>query len=255
MEECEDAFDYSLASGRFAIADGATESSFSDRWATALVRQYQSEPPFGNPPSVEAMAKWMLPLQKAWHASVDWAALPWFAEEKAQRGAFAAFLGLEFRGIGTMIRRRNARLQPQDEVMWNAFAVGDCCLFQVRDNSLLCAFPLEKSSLFDSRPILLASNQLNNTSALNDIRAIEGTARVGDIFFLASDALSKWLLAQNEAGEPPWDFIQAVRQPQLFEEFIQSQRKNRSMRNDDVTLLILDCVAGGPPPARKSKPD
>ena len=38
-DEYEDAVAFSLPDQRFAIADGATESSFSDRWAQSLVKE------------------------------------------------------------------------------------------------------------------------------------------------------------------------------------------------------------------------
>ena len=89
-EEYEDAFAASVENRRFGVADGATESSFADIWAQALVEAFTQSPPNG----IE-FDDWLKPLQEAWHKNVSWDRLPWFAEEKAKSGAFATLLGLE----------------------------------------------------------------------------------------------------------------------------------------------------------------
>lgn len=240
MEECEDAFQYSIENGRYAIADGATESAFSDRWAQSLVKQFVADPPFGLPPSEDALQIWLLPLQEEWHAGINWAALPWYAEEKAKKGGFAALVGVEFGGSETIWQRVFSRSMPTDELIWHAFAIGDSCLFQARDNQLLCTFPLDKAEQFNSRPILVATNMINNSSALKDIRGAEGTCRAGDCFFLATDALAKWILSQHEAGKAPWPTLLGLRTENDFAEFVNVQRQNQSLKNDDTTLVIME---------------
>ena len=75
---------------RFAVADGATETSFAGLWARRLVRAYGS--------GCFAGRNWQNQLrreQAAWYAEVLQKPLPWYAEEKVHSGAFAALLGLE----------------------------------------------------------------------------------------------------------------------------------------------------------------
>ena len=72
-----------------AVADGATETSFSGQWARQLVRA------FGNGDLAER--DWTAQLakeQSRWLHTVQRKPLPWYAEEKARSGAFAALLGL-----------------------------------------------------------------------------------------------------------------------------------------------------------------
>ncbi len=239
LEEYEDALEFALEQNRFAIADGATESSYSDRWARSLVKQYILDPPFGIPPSEDALQLWLLPQQEEWRAGINWETLPWFAEEKAKSGAFAAFLGLEFASAGTLWQRILAKAMPGEELVWNAFAVGDCCLFQVRRDDLLVAFPLDKSEQFSSRPFLLASNPINNQSALKEMKHLDGHCRPGDRFFLASDALAKWMLAQTEAGTPPWTTLEALQTEEEFTTLVDGLRASGALRNDDTTLAVL----------------
>jgi len=239
IDECEDAFEYSVEQLRFAVADGATESSFADRWATSLVKQYITDPPFGSPPSDDSLQLWLLPLQQEWHQGINWANLPWYCQEKAERGAYAALVTLEFCDHGTLWQKIVGKGLQGEEMMWNAFAVGDSNLFQVRDDSLVGSFPLEKSEQFNSRPILLASNASNNDSALKDIRSATGGCKTGDLFFLATDALSKWFLAGCEAGEKPWQALLSLRSEEEFAAFVAKIRKEQGVRNDDTTMVMV----------------
>jgi hypothetical protein len=239
LDECEDAFDYSVDSQRYAIADGATESSFSDRWAQSLVKTYIVDPPFGMPPGEDAMLIWLLPLQVEWHSGINWAALPWYCQEKAERGAYAAFVGLEFGAHGSIWEKIVGRTLQGEEMVWQAFAVGDSCLFQVRDGSLIASFPIQKSDDFTSRPILLASDETNNLSALKDIQSASGGVKPGDRFFLATDALAKWFLSRLEAGEKPWETLLEQQTEAQFAALVEQLRKTQNLRNDDTTLVII----------------
>src|SRR5439155_1590574 len=77
---------------RFAIADGATEASFSKLWARMLVRAFGRRV-INFPLTTAALA----PLRELWAASVHKKTLPWYAEEKAASGAFSALVGLELK--------------------------------------------------------------------------------------------------------------------------------------------------------------
>src|SRR5262245_58112070 len=94
-EEYEDAcwpqepvIDREAARFRCAIADGATETSFSGLWANQLVREYCRQT------SVKQFVGSLPRLRQEWQWQVSAKPLPWYAEEKARSGAFAAFLGL-----------------------------------------------------------------------------------------------------------------------------------------------------------------
>lgn len=239
LDECEDAFDYSVESQRYAIADGATESSFSDRWAKSLVKTYVVDPPFGMPPSEDAMQIWLLPQQAEWRSGINWATLPWYCQEKAERGAYAAFVGMEFGAHDTIWEKIVGRTLQGEELVWQAFAVGDSCLFQVRDGGLLTSFPVQKSEEFNSRPILLASIETNNFSALKDIKSAAGGVKAGDVFFLATDAIAKWFLSRQEAGEKPWETLMELQSEAQFAALVEQLRKTQDLRNDDTTLMII----------------
>ena len=266
----EDAF--ALGHDCIAIADGATESSFARAWAQALVEGFVADPGATHPPGIRRLQTWLRPLQAAWHSGVAWDRLPWFAEDKARSGAFATFLGFQMltrEGTGNSPQGTEVEIEAAPEMQSSlaisflgaaqsalgdnlidieadeegafvAFAIGDSCLFLIRDEGLELAFPLSHSSQFDSRPILLCSNDSNNKQVWDDITLERGTLQSGDTLLFATDALARWFLAQCETGAKPWETLCALGSQADFDIFIASLRKSHVMRNDDVTLIVLD---------------
>src|SRR5437763_357861 len=86
LDEYEDAFEGDATRGRFAIADGATESSFAGCWAKLLVEGFVH-----SPAQPWKWADWLPPLQQRWLAEVGARPRPWYAETKFEEGAFATF--------------------------------------------------------------------------------------------------------------------------------------------------------------------
>src|SRR6266436_3478018 len=90
-QEYEDAFwppvdlDQKLQTLKFAIADGATETSFASVWAQLLVKGY-CEGKFNRGLKSVALAD----PRREWTAAVTSRSLPWYAEEKLRYGAFSS---------------------------------------------------------------------------------------------------------------------------------------------------------------------
>ena len=234
-EEYEDALAHSTH--RFAVADGATESSFAERWAQALTSQFVASPPDHIRNNSIPLEEWLRPLQKEWHKSIPWDRLPWYAEEKARGGAFAAFLGVEITPAPSRFRIMDL-FRKRQGTRWHAFAVGDSNFFHIRNDSLTKAFPYEKSDQFNSRPLLLSSNPNRNQGVWKSISQAEGDCEPGDILILMTDALAAWFLKQHEAGKKPWSELLALNTEEEFTIFIELLRNEAGLRNDDTTLLI-----------------
>jgi hypothetical protein len=240
-EEYEDAFAHS---GRtLAVADGASESSFCELWAQSLVRSFvESSPDFPRlgPPGLEA---WLEPLQNEWSNRIPWDRLPWYAEEKARDGAYAAFLGLRFSDGNEPAkkagfwRRLFGRAKPLT-ARWQAVAVGDCCLFQARGGELVKAFPLTLAEQFTSRPLLLSSRVDQNRQAWSTLQTVEGEFKDGDLFIVATDALAQWILTPDPAGGARWRKLAEMRTEEEFARFVDERRRAGDLRNDDTTLLV-----------------
>jgi hypothetical protein len=245
VEEYEDAFAYSAPHRHLAVADGATESSYADRWAKDLVNQYIHTPPRDHA-AAAVLPDWLTPLQERWREGIDWQNLPWFAEEKAKAGAFATFLGVsvfnpeDFRKT-TFLERATAffrKHNSKEPWAWKAVAVGDSNFFQIRDGKLIQSFPLQKAEEFNSRPVLLCSNPANNLGIWPEVRYTQGECRTDDLFILATDAVAKWFLDQRQAGGKPWDTLEAIKSNQQFQDFVARLRAEKAMRNDDTTVLL-----------------
>jgi hypothetical protein len=240
-EEYEDAFAHS---GRtVAVADGASESSYCEIWAQSLVRSFvEASPDFPKlgPPGLEA---WLEPLQSEWSNRIPWDRLPWYAEEKARNGAYAAFLGLRFAdGIEPAKKAgfwsRWFGRAKSNGPRWQAVAVGDCCLFQARGGELVKAFPLTLAEQFTSRPLLLSSRVDQNRMAWSTLQTTDGEFREGDLFIVATDALAQWILTPDREGKPRWSRLAALRDEAEFARFVEERRGAGELRNDDTTLVV-----------------
>lgn len=74
---------------RSAVADGATEASYSGIWARQLVAAY-ADGRLGTPSTI---AEDLVPLTANWGAAIGDKPLPWYAESKARSGAFSTLVG------------------------------------------------------------------------------------------------------------------------------------------------------------------
>jgi hypothetical protein len=246
LEECQDAAAGSPERGRFAIADGASESWSPALWAKLLVETFvESE-------SHAGLSAWLKTLQQRWDTLIEEQRgptpppLPWYLEDQYRQGAFATFLGL-------ILHAERVSRQPSDQSpsqggekgsgwRWQALAVGDSCLFQIREGRLIESFPLSRAEEFGSQPWLVGSR----TSEL--VPQSQSLTRKGDVLprdklWLMTDALGQWFLRQVEAGGRPWEeldrLLAADRPDDKFAAWVEDLRTRRKLRNDDVTLMAV----------------
>jgi hypothetical protein len=218
----------------YAVSDGATESSFAKEWARMLAQTYCQ----GRLCDKDVFTNYLQTIQKRWQQKIESkeSFLPWYALEKAQSGAFSSLVGLRIYNQGT----------------WETIAVGDSCLFQIRQNQLITKFPIENSKEFNNRPFLISSLNSKNSQLAQNTKFFEDKWEIGDSFYLMTDALSCWFLEEYEKGNSPWlilnnkDFdclSDKLRKHEKYEgdfkEKINSLRLNKQIRNDDVTLIII----------------
>lgn len=218
-----------------AVADGATESLFSGLWARLLAGAYAR----GEVADAQGLLSVLPGLQRRWHQHVGGKSLPWYAEEKLRDGAFATLLG---------VRLQEARTEDGLGLgTWAALAVGDSCVFQLREGRLSRSFPLEQSAAFGSTPFLLSTHAHQNARVEPQVRTASGDLRDGDTLLLMTDALACWFLAEHERGRAPWTALPGASDAEArraaLEALIARLRGEKSIRNDDVTLLQLSVGA------------
>lgn len=208
---------------RIAIADGATDAVYSGLWARLLVKAYGKRRMNG-----DTARDHLTRAARVWGRVVARRPLPWYAEEKARSGTYAALIGLELSCGGGA---------DGDSGSWSALACGDSCFFHLRSDALIGSFPVMRSEEFSNSPVLLGSHP--RTRGIEGIRMASGTWQEGDCFYLMSDALASWFLSCCEAGDVPWRALRDVtiaKKPD-FEEWIASLRRKRAIKNDDCTLI------------------
>lgn len=227
-KEYEDAFHAANDVFRYAVADGATEASFSGIWAKQLVRAFCR-----SKLSVPIVTSELKPLQGTWQKIVNRTPLTWYAEEKARSGAFAAFVGLELferpSDVGVMKR-------------WKATAAGDSCLVHVSGDKVVDSFPIALSEEFGSRPNLLCSLAAADGDLNELVVNQQGTFDCDDSFLLMTDAIACWFFKEYEKENKPWSILKGLNGDDRpgFEEFVTRLRRDKLMKNDDVTLLRID---------------
>jgi len=217
-DEWEDAFACNVPAGRFAIADGATESIYAGEWARMLCASFVDDST-----NVTELGPWLGAAQRRWQAHVRGEPTPWHVAEKLEAGAFATFLGLRVEVDGTSDGR------------WRAVATGDSCLFQIRGNALCQAFPMVRAAAFGTRPELIGSRQRARVAVAAD----NGTLWAGDRLLLMTDALAHWFLAEHESGRQPWHEFEQLTEAD-FAAWVDRHRKDRQLKNDDVTLVVIE---------------
>ncbi|MBP3963032.1 protein phosphatase 2C domain-containing protein [Paenibacillus lignilyticus] len=219
---------------RFAIADGASESSYAELWANLLVSGYC----FGRFGGMQ-IHKSVFPLSKAWQKKTNGKNLPWYAQEKLSSGAFSTLAGITFR-----IAR------DAESAAFDAMAVGDSCIFHVRGDSMLASFPLSNVDEFLRRPVLISSNTANNAQLKAFVHSWSGTAEAGDEFWLMTDALACWLLTRYKEDRSVIWLIHKLGGERDFNHLVHEERRRTHregrfyLRNDDVTFIRLKLVKG-----------
>jgi hypothetical protein len=232
-----------------AVSDGATESLLARRWAAMLTDEFVvASRAVGD---ALAFAETACALSARWPSAVESyvaqresAARPirWYERPGLEKGAFATLLALNLRinshsADGTQDASNPALPAVIGE--WRSAALGDTCLFHVRDERLQVAFPLSNSSEFGTSPALLGSSGADSQIIMDRVSFADGTVAEGDDFFICTDALAAWFLARTEKGDRPWQFLRDLTESR-FAEWVSESRRTDGLHNDDVTLIHLD---------------
>ena len=229
--ECEDAIGVNVAAARFAVADGATEAFDARSWAQILAEQWViSEPPVL---TAEAFGAWVAEQGTALHGAWEGRTLSWYAEEKARRGSFAAFVGVQLE-------------LTNGAPHWTAIALGDSCLVQRRGQEVLAALPVADHREFTSTPLLVPSRGELHEATMGRARVERGTCAPGDVLWLMSDATAEWFLRradEDDALLDELDQLLAAERERDLRALFQQERRARRIKDDDVACVRIQLVA------------
>lgn len=227
--EWEDAFEMAPRQGLAAISDGASEGIFAKVWSALLVRRLvQEQPDLADP---DAVAAWLQDCRKNWREEINFPSLRGTQQVKViDFGAAATLLSLRLQVPPP------GAVAEEGDLLWQACAVGDSCLFWCRDNSLLASFPLVHSGQFTLGPRLLRTR----VEGPDPVPLFaQGYCRPGDLFLLATDAVATQLFQATEEGTAvDWEGFMHLEES-AWRDHIRSLRQNDKIVNDDCTLLCL----------------
>jgi hypothetical protein len=223
---------------RYAIADGASTAYLSGLWATVLVDGFGSYDDDITSANFLDLIQTLI-INENWNPRLadyikkrehEGKPLSWYDEMALQNGAASTLLEVSFSLDEKKIKENFCTI-----------AIGDSCLFQVRNNDLITKFPLNSSADFDNSPLLISSDPKRNVHLQEKIAVLENQNMViGDKFFLMTDALASWFFQEYEKGDKPWEIIgENAIDNSSFTNWIEQLRENKIMRNDDVTLMVL----------------
>jgi len=220
--ECEDFIGIDEQNCRFAVADGATEAFDARNWAQRLAENWVRS---DSALTAETFHDWVAGEGIVLHSAWSQLKLPWYAEEKARKGSFAAFVGVE--------------LDLHSEApSWKAIALGDSCLLHCRSGALLKSLPVLNSASFNSAPVLVASDPVLYKTSADSLVIDSGRCENNDVLFLVSDAAAAWYLERFEQNNLP-DILRDTDEPEAAK-FFENERHAGRIRNDDIAVIRLE---------------
>jgi len=233
-EQDQDAFRADPGRGVAVIADGVASGIFSRLWAGILTEAVLFDMPNLDDP--EAFARWLTLRREAWAAEINVSRLAWHQKPKLRSGAFSTLLWVCLLPDAGSGEPGAGRLR--------AFAVGDSCLFHVRQGELLRSFPVQRAAELEADPLVIGSVDLNRDQLLK-FHSLDESCRSGDLLVLCTDAVAAWALGLYESGQTPawqayWDMTD-----EAWREEVTGLREQQQMRVDDATLALLRVSAHG----------
>jgi hypothetical protein len=211
---------------RFAISDGATDAIFSGAWAQLLTKAWVEK-------RLELAAELqpqLEPLIDQWRNSVQGDDLPWWAEQKIEKGAFATLAGLTL-------------WDDNGKYWWEYESIGDSCLIVIERNKMTFSGPLTQPIQFESAPYLIGSNVSYNGELAGNIHRHRSSFADTDIeFLLMTDAVACYFLKAITSGIMPGQILQfadSQNAQSSFLTWVSSLRESGAMKNDDVTILSI----------------
>lgn len=225
--ECEDAIGLRMDLGRVCVTDGATEAFDSRTWARLLAKHWvRSEGLLTS----EEMERWWAALGSRLDRRWARRTLPWYAENKAAGGAFAAFAGIALRDGG------------EGRVAWDGVALGDACLVHRSASDIVSSTPIDTPEGFGYHPRLVPSLMTGQTGLSNEVSCFTGDAQPGDALLLLTDAIAAWYLTQfrdTPSLISAFEDSVASGDANAQRAFVTAEREAKRLRNDDVAVVLL----------------
>ena len=243
----------------YAIADGTTQSFYSRCWAQTLTRYFAEQPD----DAFRDWEAWLSKPQATWRKTLA---------ERVEEAPHDIFLRNGFNerqpAGATFVGLRLLEVEGDEYFTWKALVLGDSCLFHLRAGGEVVCYFKKSATDFTFFTESAQSYATKSPSWPTSISSSNGgaAAKKGDAFLLATDALSKWMLARKELGQPVWGAIAQLGSEGALTDLVLAARRDAAcaLENDDVALVSVrlgplhpaysgQCYIAIPPP-RAARP-
>lgn len=221
-EANEDSCKVDTEKGRLALSDGASESFDSKSWAEILVHRFVLNP--------ELNEDWLSGLISEYASQFDYENMTWSKQASFNRGSFATLLGIEiFSNLGTV----------------DIISIGDSLAVLLDGTEFIDSHPYSCAEDFQQRPELFCTNPDHNSFFSSSgffsshFKTWAISKRKSPYVLCMTDALGEWALRNMSERKPPWEKLKSIRDNSELEELVIIERKNKNMRVDDVTLVVI----------------
>ncbi|MFJ8474020.1 hypothetical protein [Kitasatospora sp. NPDC094011] len=234
------------------VCDGATESVLAKAWAELLAERsatYALTHPemFVSGQMYEqftaaATAGWDPFLEDySRNRAAEGRPLKWYEQAKLVQGAYATMLTVRIEPVLGSAQPA-AGDEPSDAWRWQAAALGDSCLFHIRDDRRIRSFPVERAEEFGTVPNLFGSRNHDTELLRERTLFAEGVCLPGDRLFLMTDALSAWFLSAPKPVHAIRELLEfgGPHDEDRFSDWLNALRNRRALRNDDVAVVRID---------------
>jgi hypothetical protein len=119
-------------------------------------------------------------------------------------------------------------------------------MFHVRGGHVLAQLPALTACDFGLNPDGVSTQPSQRERMSQGLRFGDGRLQVGDLLFLATDAVAACLIGDVAAGRDCWTELAVVEHPREFRRWVAQRRHNGGMKNDDVTLLRAEITPAAP---------
>ena len=230
---CEDNVAFDAEAGLFAVSDGASQRSFSDVWSQVLVERFVRDDPLTSDDEFE-VERWVIRAAESFaERSPALDDLPAQTRTKARMGAAATFLGVQFVPVDP------STADDALAAVCRVVAIGDCCLFQIRDERLIDSFPWGSAKDFDSNPICFSTKDFDPQQSPVMIESFDICK--GDVLVFATDAVAQWLLddESEDVRRVKAQQILAKHDDESWHGLIKGLRAAKQIVDDDSTALVV----------------
>jgi len=206
-----------------AVSDGASESFDAKGWAQILVRKYINRARFRE--------SWLVGAIEEYSILHDRETLSWSKQASFDRGSFATLLGIEFHKGSNSV---------------DVLAIGDSLAVLISNGRVVESYPYTTFEDFNQNPELLSTNHFQNDfikhqdfisthSVAWDLQSLKKP-----LLLCITDALGKWFLRTYRSDPTVLESLLSFRTQSEMQEFITALRKNKAIRTDDTTLVVID---------------